>query len=382
MDNASLQSSPPKIRFEFLDGVRGIAAIMVVLFHFQQFDYTNMVAAIISPMVSQGGWDALRGGWAAVDLFFVLSGFVIAHSYSEKIIGGMSFRGFARARITRLAPIYLLGMLLGLISAVWTLQAGDGGELKPLQLVTAVVFGLLVLPYVNRYSWPVGMTSVGRPLFPLNSPSWSMFFELFVNICFFIFLHRRRKMPGAVMAVVLAVLFAVAVWVNQSGNAGWRAEHFLFGFPRVLAGFFIGAWLYSLHTRVRSFPMIVPLVLVALLFAAAAFDHWFAHLLASLVFAPAAILTGARVELSAKIRPLFVELGELSYPLYILHLPLYQLTFQCIDFREVDRWVPPVIVGVIALAASVAAGRFDKRFRGWLAKRAAAKPVPAASAAS
>src|SRR5476649_797527 len=107
-------------RFDLLDGLRGVAAIAVMLHHYTQHT----------------GWDWFGGAWVAVDLFFVLSGFVIAHSYSKKILNGISFRDFTSVRLVRLAPLYLLGLALG-VCAVFLSMAKSGAPQMLFSQLTA-----------------------------------------------------------------------------------------------------------------------------------------------------------------------------------------------------------------------------------------------------
>jgi peptidoglycan/LPS O-acetylase OafA/YrhL len=115
-------------RFDLLDGLRGVAAIAVMLHHYTQHT----------------GWDWFGGAWVAVDLFFVLSGFVIAHSYSKKLLNGMSFREFAFVRLVRLAPLYLLGLALGVCAVLLSMTKTGTPQISGAQLATIISAGLLV----------------------------------------------------------------------------------------------------------------------------------------------------------------------------------------------------------------------------------------------
>jgi hypothetical protein len=97
-------------RFHLLDGLRGFAAILVVLYH-------------MPPYLQR--WFACPNAFLAVDFFFCLSGFIIAYSYEDRILRGMSFRDFCSSRLIRLYPLYFLGSLFGLIS-VCILAYGTG----------------------------------------------------------------------------------------------------------------------------------------------------------------------------------------------------------------------------------------------------------------
>jgi peptidoglycan/LPS O-acetylase OafA/YrhL len=90
----------PQVRaFPAMDGIRGIAAILVALFHFRAtfLHYDNNV---------------IGDGYLAVDLFFVLSGFVLAHAYEHRFARGMTTFEFMRARVIRLYPLYFVGLAI------------------------------------------------------------------------------------------------------------------------------------------------------------------------------------------------------------------------------------------------------------------------------
>jgi len=147
-----------KSRFGTLDGLRGVAAIVVVLFH-----------AIF------GAW-VPRFGYLAVDLFFILSGFVLSHAYDKRFVAGMSVAEFLSLRVVRLYPLYLLGLVLGLCVV----------RINP-SIMDAPAAGVLLNFVLNLFDLP-GMEIPGtlyRELFPLNVPLWSLFFEFWVaNLIF------------------------------------------------------------------------------------------------------------------------------------------------------------------------------------------------------
>src|ERR1700748_3183694 len=90
-----------KQHFEILDGMRGIAAISVVVFHFMEVIITDYSQNFIGH------------GFLAVDFFFCLSGFVIAYAYDDRI-RQMGKANFFKARLIRLRPLVILGSVLGL----------------------------------------------------------------------------------------------------------------------------------------------------------------------------------------------------------------------------------------------------------------------------
>ena len=146
--------------FHTLDALRGVAALAVVLFH-AAFFY---------------GMKAPAEGQIAVDLFFVMSGFIIAYRYDRDLRGGMGLKAFVRVRLVRLYPLYFLGAVLGVLPAVVAVASGDADWFHK-GLVEAFPFHILMLP-----SWFV----VPRieELYPFNYVAWSLALEMLINVAY------------------------------------------------------------------------------------------------------------------------------------------------------------------------------------------------------
>ena len=141
--------SDRQVRFDLLDGLRGLAAFAVMLVHYTEHN----------------GLHKLPGAWIAVDLFFVLSGFVIAYSYGAKLIAGMPMRTFLLTRLIRLGPLYLLAMLVGLAAVLLTLRAVHPANMTAQSVSVATLLSLAWLPYFNDIAWPVGIDASVSPTF-------------------------------------------------------------------------------------------------------------------------------------------------------------------------------------------------------------------------
>ena len=145
--------------FETMNGLRGFAALVVVGFHWSLRDPLN-----------------LENGFLAVDLFFVLSGFVIAHSYEERLEIGLPLRDFFIIRLVRLYPLYLFGTLFSiLVVAISFLTKGRIIETN-VNLFNAIPWALLMLP-----TPPQNAEWSQASLYPLNIPAWSLLFEILIN---------------------------------------------------------------------------------------------------------------------------------------------------------------------------------------------------------
>ncbi|MGZ8408081.1 MAG: acyltransferase family protein, partial [Caulobacteraceae bacterium] len=149
-----------KRTFAALDGVRGVAALAVMLFH-------------------TGTWPVIGrmfpSAYLAVDLFFALSGFVVAHAYGARMANGMGVRAFLRARFVRLWPLFALGMAVGL--SAYVIRSLRFDEFDLWALTKSFALQASFLPDLST------RTTDGR-MFPMNGPAWSLFFELAVNVVF------------------------------------------------------------------------------------------------------------------------------------------------------------------------------------------------------
>ncbi len=332
-------------RFDALDGIRGLAALEVMVYH-----------------LTHEGLHLVRSAWVAVDLFFILSGFVIMHSYGDKIRNGLSFGDFAKARLIRLAPLYFAGLLLGIAGALVVLYGEPATRLSGWDVLKASASGMLLLPYFNHTDWPFGAIAHASEVFPLNPPSWSLFFELIINACFFFYIVRFRTISVKLVLFWVAIELAVFLGTDVR-NPGWGTDNLLWGFPRVAAEFGLGALIYSHHHRLTRKARILAAALTAMVFAFFLSTSEVKVMLNTFVVAPAAILTSVKVELGGLLRAVCKWLGELSYPLYIVHIPVYSLA---LHLFHADRLAPLTQLGVVSAAAIACAALLiplDKRVR-------------------
>ena len=348
----------PDGRFDALDGIRGIAAFMVVLHHYTQYSSVP----------------TLNGSSGVVDLFFMLSGFVLMCSYARKIAGGMSLGAFAMARLSRLAPMYLVGLALGLLAALIHLNRGWHDALDPHAVATAFGLNLLLIPYLNGHQWPFGDAQIPGPTFPLNDPSWSMFFQLFANLVFYgcvVGLLRIRQLRRGIIVIAVCSLLVLAALLVRSHefNAGWGTENFWNGFPRVIGWFFLGAVIFMFHQRLPTAYPWLTLGLFGLMLTMFVFSGGRGRWLCLFLVSPSLILLASRVEVSGRMRTLCAKLGDVSYPLYITHFPVYRLLQEIDLVHKADPWLQFGLSLVIALLAAVAFTRLDRSIQRVLQQR-------------
>ena len=311
-----LHFTPPKShRFLFLDALRGVAALFVVAFHFP----TMMTSS------------AAANGPLAVDFFFCLSGFVIAFSYENRLKETLSFKDFAVARLIRLYPIYALGSLIGLLIGIAIQHAVYHSGKTWSSWIPLVTLAVLLLP--TRWS-----SLAQSENYPLNGPAWSLFFEVFANFAYALFMKLRIARTAVLLCIVAGSLgFLVNAVVSGKGlDVGPTQADFTLGFARVAFSFFFGILICRLYSSRKKnleakstkwfFPVIITFALIAILNSP---FFWMrtdiSRLIAIAICFPAMVYYGAVTRLPRSLTRLSTALGELSYPLYLLHMPFVSL---------------------------------------------------------
>jgi peptidoglycan/LPS O-acetylase OafA/YrhL len=323
--SAATNEDSPTQRYALLDGLRGIAALCVVVYHYGLFKNLS--------------W--LNGAWASVDLFFLLSGFVIAHAYENKILQGMGQVSFYLARLIRLYPMYLIGLTLGLLAAVVSSTSPVHAE----KMTNAWLLGMFWIPTWKTDIWPVGTHSIVGPSFPLNVPSWSLFFELCANAVFYFYVRMRKpKLVFVVFLLLLPAYISISLLIPGVFNQGHSVDGFLFGFPRVMFGFFGGVFIYTYRRHLMSWLQrfigpslnvhltltLMCLSLLLILFTVGGGKSAFIN---SITIAPATVFLMSWLQpdttkpLGRSLAHGCETLGTLSYPVYVLHMPLLMMTY-------------------------------------------------------
>lgn len=339
-------------RFEFLDGLRGVAAFAVVIMH-----YTQQHGKATGIFGSAG---------LAVDLFFCLSGFVIAWSYYQKLLDGMSFSVYLKKRLVRLYPMFLIGSTLGILGFLIKFIHGTN-TYSLLEVIKAGVVNSFYLPYfVNRQVDQI------HAVFLLNPPSWSLFFELVANVVF-IFTIRFSKtlLVGLTILFGILLIFAGAAFHT---SPGWSTTNFIGGFPRVGYSFMLGVLIFKFFDfsekipRVSCFWIIFALTIC---FLVPSFQKWVYYwLLGALFLMPLIVLLGSRVDVKQPLlSKLFVYLGWISYPIYCLHSPLLGIWESISPMPDKYNVGLLILFPLTILITHLIAKYIDNPVRAWLSRR-------------
>lgn len=342
-------------RFTVLDGLRGAAALVVITDH----------------VPSRTLMALLPGRYLAVDFFFALSGFVLAHVYGKRFAAGLSAGAFMCARIIRLYPLYIAATLLGAVLAA--LKVGTGwSEANWGQVGASTLLGAFYLPT------PPGLTAVADEPFPFNGPAWSLFFELVVNVVFALIALRLTK---SVMAALLAfgagaVILAAFTFGQLDGGFVW--SNFLAGFARVFYAFFAGVLVYQLRQRWRA-PGLPAWLAFALLLAIFAFPTneamrpaWDSF--AAIVLFPLLIAFSANSTVSGLSARACATAGLLSYGFYAFQVPVRDWTYYLLAGVDVHSLARVGLVAALTIAvASILHAVYDLPVRRFLTGRLLAR---------
>lgn len=352
-----------------LDGLRGVAAIAVVVVH------APFLFAPI-PAVSAG---------LAVDLFFVMSGFIIAHAYEAKLLSGLSGGRFIILRLIRLYPLYLLGLMIGVAQVLGEISFGSAQLWTFRHLGQAIAAGLLMLPSTAS---PHDVEAAA--IFPLNPPSWSLFFEVVVNIAYALLACLLRT---RVLLVVVAIAgLALLVLGIRDGDLhfGSHWHNFGGGFARVAYSFGTGVLIYRLARHGVPFRIHSTIILAVcgmiFLIDPGAYTGIY-ELACVLVILPALVVLGISTEPVGRLRSTFSFLGLISYGVYCLHFPLVlgvkgvlqKLTGS--DISYLAPWTGIAFLAVLILLCWIVDKAYDAPVRKLLAglgkARQTAKPTKA-----
>lgn len=373
-----------KPRFEILDGLRGVAAIIVVAFH------------LFETYSSSPRDQILNHGYLAVDFFFVLSGFVIGYAYDDRW-HRMTTWDFFKRRLIRLQPMVVLGTLIG---AFWFYFGAAPGFELVMQTPWWKLFLIMILGCI-MFPTPPSMDIRGwQEINSLNGAQWSLMWEYVANILYALLVRRFGKVLLAVF-VVLSAFLTIDLALNLDvtglltlreyakytmiGGFGLTPDQIYIGICRLLYPFFGGLLLYRMskwRINIKSGGMTwCSLAVAATLVIPCIGDEthqWMNGVYCAFVILlvyPAIVAAGAGSELKGTHTTAICKfLGEISYPLYITHYPMIYVQMNWAT-QHADAplgthiWVAvSIFIASIAIAyASVKV--YDIPVRKWLSQK-------------
>ena len=281
-----------------LDGLRGIAAFMIVFYH-------------LDIVYGMGG--PFQRAYLFVDLFFLLSGFVLAVSTEKKLLSGIGALEFTWARFRRLWPLVAVG------AGVAVVRAFTIGMADPLTLLWWLALDLVMLP---------SLAGVG-PFYRYNGPQWTLFYELLANFLHGAVLKRVATGLMLVLALIMGAWLIYTVRIHGSDTMGVNAPTWATwwnALPRVFFAYILGVWIgrkYRDGFRTPGLPWWLALALPVLGIAAVPYlplGKVAGDLAFVMLFLPLMMWVVAMSQPPAALKAPFEWLGNYSLPLYCVHL--------------------------------------------------------------
>ena len=392
--NSTYLASKP--RYEILDGLRGVAAMLVVAYHLFETYY-------------HGGPDQpINHGYLAVDFFFVLSGFVIGYAYDDRW-NKMSTWAFFKRRLIRLYPMVIFGTLFGALMFYF-------GSCTDFPLINQTPWLMVVLVMFWCFTMiPLPNTMDIRgwaETNPLNGPAWSLQWEYIANILYALVIRRFSKVALGICVAVFAVMTVILClnldvtgfleernWASYTVVGGWSTtpDQLQVGLTRLLYPFFCGLLISrlfnsngkTLNSQLSTFNLKhgfwwCSLMIVVLLcmpwmgIGTEGESRWtngLYELLCILIAFPLIVSIGAGSSVKgSKSEAINKFLGEISYPIYITHYPLIYMQMSWADSHKDAPLGTHIFVAVciFVLAILVAYGAlklYDLPVREWLKKK-------------
>jgi peptidoglycan/LPS O-acetylase OafA/YrhL len=369
-----------KPHYELLDGLRGIAALLVLIYHL----FEGLAFAEASDGVGSGVITTLNHGHIAVDFFFILSGFVISYAYDDRW-SKMTMGGFFKRRLIRLHPMLIMGAVIG---AAAFFAAGcerwDGSIAPTSWVMIALMLTMFMIPAVPGVPYEVRGNG---EMFPLNGPTWSLFFEYIGNICYALFMRRMSTKLLALFTLLLGIthawFFVADISQYDMVGVGWTIDsvNFWGGFIRMLFPFSMGMLLARTFRprEIKGLFWVCSCALITL-FAVPyipsngciSLNSLYEFVCIALIF-PIIVWLGACGTASGLTQRVSRFLGELSYPLYIVHYPLMYIFYSWLIKNDIytlrDCWPTATLVVAASIALAYICLKFyDIPLRRWLSK--------------
>lgn len=377
ISSATYADSKP--HYELLDGLRGVAALLVLFYHI----FEGLSFAAGGTLIT-----VINHGYLAVDFFFILSGFVISYAYDDRWGKTMTTGNFFKRRLIRLHPMIIMSVILGAIT--FFLQGSvqwDGTKIATSAVMLAMLCAMFFIPAVPGVSYEIRGNG---EMFPLNGPSWSLFFEYIGNILYALFIHRLSNKALTVLVGLSGIALAWFTLFNVSGydmfGVGWTLDtvNFFGGTLRMLFPFSMGM-LLARHFKpmnVKGAFWICSMILL-LLFCVPyivtenspiSLNGLFEVICILFIF-PVLLWIGASGKTTDNFSSRVCKfLGDISYPLYAVHYPIMYLFYAWLINHKIyifsEAWPTALVVylGNILLAY-LCLKLYDEPVRKRLAKK-------------
>ena len=366
-----------KPHYHLLDGLRGVAALMVIWYH------------VFEGYAVAGGTtiDTFNHGYLAVDFFFILSGFVIGYAYDDRWGKNFTMKDFIKRRLIRLHPMVIMGAVVGAITFyIQGYVQWDGTHIGISMVMLSLLCTIFFIPAMPGVGYEVRGNG---EMFPLNGPCWSLFFEYIGNILYALFIRRLSNKALTIVVVLLGVALASFAIFNVSGygniGVGWTLDgvNFIGGLLRMLFPFSMGMLLSRNFKpmKLRGAFWICTLVMIAL-FAVPYLEgtesictNGIYEAFCIIIAFPILLWIGASgTTTDKKSTQICKFLGDISYPIYVIHYPFMYLFYAWLIKNQLftlgETWqVALCVYAWNILFAYLCLKLYDEPVRKYLAKR-------------
>lgn len=340
-----------KPHYHILDGLRGVAALVVVCFHiFEAYATSHLDQRI-------------NHGYLAVDFFFILSGFVIGYAYDDRW-KRMTIKEFIKRRLIRLHPMVVMGAVIGAVMfytqgcSVWDVTKVSIGI-----LLLSMLLNALLIPMTTGFE----IRGVGE-MYPLNGPSWSLLFEYIGNLLYVFFIRKLSTVALSVLVLLAAFGLGIFAIFGPLGDIcvgyAMTGENIVGGFLRLLFSFSAGLLMSRLFNPVRikgAFWIggISIVMLAAVPRIGGSENLWMNGIydtVCVVLLFPLIVWLGASGKTTDRVTArICTFLGDISYPLYMVHYPFIYLYYawvknENLTFAESLPGALALIVGSVLLA--------------------------------
>lgn len=366
-----------KAHYDLLDGLRGVAALMVMWYHIFE-GYAFAGGTII---------ESFNHGYLAVDFFFILSGFVISYAYDDRWSKGFTMKNFIKRRLIRLHPMVIMGAVLGVITFyIQGCVQWDGTHVAISMVMLSLLCTMLFIPAMPGLGYEVRGNG---EMFPLNGPCWSLFFEYIGNILYGLFIRRLSTKALTVLVVLLGTGLAIFAITDASGygslGVGWTLDkiNFVGGLLRMLFPFSLGMLLSRNFKpiKVRGAFWICTIILIVL-FSVPYLEstgsiciNGIYESFCIIIAFPILVWLGASGSTTDnKSTKICKFLGDISYPLYVIHYPFMYLFYAWLIKNQLftfdQTWQVALCVYIWnILVAYLCLKFYDEPVRRYLTKR-------------
>ena len=381
---SSVVFADAKPHYELLDGLRGVAAILVLFYHV----FEGLAFAQATNGAGDGLITTLNHGHIAVDFFFILSGFVISYAYDDRWTK-MSTWQFLRRRLVRLHPMLVMGAIIGVLAFAFVgFEKWNGATAPTGWVMVAMLLTMFMIPAVPGVPYEVRGNG---EMFPLNGPAWSLFFEYIGNIFYALVIRRLSIKILTILTVVLGCLHTWFFVGDISGydmvGVGWTIDgvNFWGGLIRMLFPFTVGVLLArTFRPRKVKGAFWRCSIMLVVLFAVpyiAPFENssisansLYEVVCITVVFPFIVWLGACGSASSAPVARINKLLGELSYPLYIVHYPIMYIFYAWLIEKKYYTLQDCLGVAALVVVSSIVLALlclklYDEPVRRWLTRK-------------